>query len=72
MTAEERIAELEADMLRVIDMCILLEHTVEYQERLLKQTLTELATYAASISRSDQLPEELNPKSLETLPSRRP
>lgn len=40
---QTRIRELEEDMLRVIEMCLSLEATVQYQEKIIRQLLEGLA-----------------------------
>ena len=54
MKPEDRMGELELDMLRVIDMCILLENTVQYQEKLLKHILKALVASSVSVPVQDQ------------------
>lgn len=43
LDTETRLRELEEDMLRVIEMCLFLESTVEYQEKVIKRLLEGLA-----------------------------
>lgn len=40
---DQRLRELEEDMLRVIEMCLSLEATVQYQEKIINRLLTGLA-----------------------------
>jgi hypothetical protein len=40
---EARIRELEEDMLKVIEMCLFLESSVQYQEKIMKKLLEGLA-----------------------------
>lgn len=42
LDTDTRLRELEEDMLRVIELCLYLESTVEYQERLIKQIIKGL------------------------------
>ena len=44
MEPEARIRELEEDMLKVIEMCLFLESSVQYQEKIIKQLLEGLAS----------------------------
>ena len=43
LDTDTRIRELEEDMLRVIEMCLFLESTVQYQEKIIKKLLEGLA-----------------------------
>ena len=43
LDTDTRIKELEEDMLRVIEMCMFLESSVEYQEKIIKRLLEGLA-----------------------------
>lgn len=44
MDTDTRLRELEEDMLRVIEMCLVLESTVEYQEKVIRRLLEGLAS----------------------------
>lgn len=52
LDTETRIRELEEDMLRVIEMSLYLEHTVQYQEKLIARMIRALAD-AKGIDTSD-------------------
>lgn len=43
LDTDTRIKELEEDMLRVIEMCLFLESSVEYQEKVIRRLLEGLA-----------------------------
>jgi hypothetical protein len=43
LETDQRLLELEEDMLRVIEMCLSLEATVQYQEKIINRLLTGLA-----------------------------
>lgn len=74
MKPEDRMGELETDMLRVIDMCLLLENTVAYQEKLLKHILKALVASSASVPVQDSGVARLltDLESLPPLPVRQP
>lgn len=44
LDTDQRLKELEEDMLRVIEMCLSLETTVQYQEKIIKRLLDGLAS----------------------------
>ena len=43
LDTDTRLKELEEDMLRVIELCLSLEYTVQYQEKIMKKLLEGLA-----------------------------
>jgi hypothetical protein len=43
LDTETRLCELEEDMLRVIEMCLFLESTVEYQSNVIRKLLEGMA-----------------------------